>query len=109
MDYHLTADEERRSPHHQLKPGEWQLWCRKCDFKVEKNAAAHPICPNCGDRFAIAKGLQQPFSPRAAELFAILDQSPGRFANYAWNNSHVVDAEWLHGNRRARLPPRSMT
>jgi len=38
-----------------LKPGEWQLYCPQCGFKHEKNAAARPICPDCGTRMQVAK------------------------------------------------------
>lgn len=38
-----------------LKPGEWQLFCPDCHFKVEKNTAAPPVCPDCGSRLHVAR------------------------------------------------------
>lgn len=39
-----------------LQKGEWQMFCpnTECNFRLDKNEAASPICPNCGTRMHVA-------------------------------------------------------
>jgi predicted RNA-binding Zn-ribbon protein involved in translation (DUF1610 family) len=39
---------------HDLKPGEFQLFCAHCGWKAEKNAAMSNACPQCGKPLSLA-------------------------------------------------------
>ena len=45
FDEWLTKQEDFNEP---LKSGEFQAFCKFCDFALTKNAACKPECPNCG-------------------------------------------------------------
>lgn len=56
----FSSEEEDASPHGDLLPGEWQMWCKHCHFRFPKCAAAKPVCPDCNgkDTVFLAYGRQ---------------------------------------------------
>lgn len=67
---------------HDLKPGEWQLFCPHCDYRGEKNTAEKSICPECGERMHVAEERQCPTTSAILTNVYIDSETDARLHQY---------------------------
>lgn len=67
---------------HDLKPGEWQLFCPHCDYRGEKNTAEKSICPECGKRMHVAEERQCPTTSAILTNVYIDSETDARLHKY---------------------------
>ena len=45
-----------------LSPFDWFLGCNECNWKMNKDEVAKPICPNCGNNLFVYTVTQDDFT-----------------------------------------------